>query len=1141
MALQNVNFNFSQGLNTKTDPWQLPIGQFDMLQNSIFQKGGLLQKRPGYSALAQLAPNQYYLTTLNNNLVAINNTVNAYSSTLENWITKGTLQPCALNVLPLIRNNLSQVQNDTVVANGLVLTTYTQQNTTTSAVVTQYMYAIADVTTGQNIVPPTAIVPLTSGTISGSSRTFVVGNYFVIVSPVTVSSNVYLQYCAIPINNPVNFTTNTANVGSSQNVTSEIYTPITSNPGWDAVAVNSSTNNLLVVAYNTTTGAQGVHVASLTLQQIAANDSSSVIHDFTSASYIGAVISICVDTTLTTPIYYVSFWNNSTQNGYTAAVTVGYASISVQFTPQQIITSTNVVNLASAAQNGSCLVFSEVYNTYSYDSALQTDYINAVTVSSAGTVGTPYVAIRSVGLASKAFIVNGTVYFLAAQQSTYQPSYFLMNGSTTTSASPIIVSQLAYSNGNGYCTLGLPSVTITNGIAQLSYLYKDDVEALNTLNNTQQTTAGGIYSQEGINLVSFNVGTAVVDTVEIGNNLHLSGGYLSHFDGYLPVEHNFFLWPELDVTQGTSPYTGPSAVYTEVSTKTPTGTASNGSKTIVVSSATGIFPGMTISDTTNPSYIPANTSVITVNGTTVTMSAATTHAISGDTLSIQGNIAAVPTGAAGAGAGLYYWLVTYEYTDNQGLPYRSQANNPISVTTVGSGATGIVTLHIPTLRLTAKVANVPKIVVYRWSENTQVYNQVTSITAPLLNDTTIDSVTFVDTLSDANVIGNNIIYTTGNVPGDFCAPSSSIMTLFNAQLCMVNAEDPNTILLSKQVVEGTPVEMTPTFTIYVAPTIGALQSSGPITALAPMDDKLIIFKKDAIYYINGTPPPISGATQNGCSLGGYSQPIFITNIVGCTNQSSIVLTDAGLMFQSDKGIYILPRGLGDPDYIGSDVEDFNGYTVNSAQIIPETNYLLFTLTGTNQFLMYDWYYKQWGTFVGLSAISSCIYEGQHTIIDIYGRILQQTPGQYLDGSDPVLMSFTLGWFNLASLQGYQRFKDFYILANYLSPHSLLCQVSYNYVPSVVHSKLITPQNFSQVIPGPFGVPTPFGAPQSKEQWRVHAKQQLCESFQLSITEVFNPQYGTIAGAGFTMSGITARVDVKKGTRPIPGKTSAGLG
>lgn len=1125
---QNANFNFQQGLDTKTDPWQVPFGKFESFRNSVFQKGGLLQKRNGYGVLNDLSGS--YVTTLNGNLIGIGETVAAYSNSLKSGITKGRLQPCSLDVLSLIKNNLNQSQCDSVVTNGMVLTTYIETTDTTSGIVNSFLYAIADSTTGQNIVEPSAIPPLTGGVITGSSRAFVVGRYFVIVSPCMISGTTFLQYVSLLINNPVDIATNVPNVSSAQNIHVESYAPISANPGWDGVVVPSMLGDTLVIAYNTTSGGQGVHVTSLTEQQIGANHASGTVITFTGAAFIAGVLSICADTTSSPSICYISFWNPSTQNGYTAAISIVYASMTIKFTPHQIITASPVANIASAAQNGSALVFSEVNHNYSYDASIPTHFINGVTVSSTGTVGTPYGVIRSVGLASKAFVVNENIYFLSAYQSQFQPTYFLVEGSVSTDAAPIITAKLAYENGGGYLGLGLPGVALSGSTAQIAYLFKDLVEALNTLNNTQQTTAGGIYSQTGINLISFSLGTQIIDTAEIANNLHISGGYLSQFDGYLPVEHNFFVWPD-----------NIEAVYTASSTVTPTGVFASGSFTVVVSSASGIFVGMSIADTTNPSFIPAGTLIEFINGTTLTISQATTGVGSSDTLAIQGNVAAKPDALTNDDA--YAYQGTYEWTDNQGLPYRSAPSIPVFVTTTGSGTNGLVTINFPTLRLTQKVANPVKLVLYRWSAKTQVYNQVTSIVAPVLNDTTIDSITIVDPLSDGDVIGNNLIYTTGGVVEDVNAPSSDIMTLFDTRLVLVDSEDRNLLWISKQVIEGTPVEMSDLFTIFIAPNAGTVGSTGPITALAPMDDKLIIFKgapgyQGAIYYINGAGPDNLGSTSPGCSLGNYSQPTFITSIVGCMNQQSIVLTQDGLMFQSDKGIWLLSRGL-EVSYIGSPVEEFNSSLVNSAVTVPDSNRVLFTLD-TGEYLMYDYYYQQWGTFVGAPAISSCIYQGLHTILTKYGKIMQETPNAYLDGSNPVQMGFRTSWINLAGLQGYERFYEFRLLARYLSPHSLQVQVAYDYNDSPVHGKLITPPNYSSPIPSGFGVPTPFGSSGDREPWRVHAKKQLCESFQLSVNEVFNPAYMTIPGAGFTMSGINLTLGVKSGQKPIRGANAVGL-
>lgn len=1177
---QPIDISFSKGLDTKTDPKRVSIGNFLQLQNSIFTKGGLLQKRNGYASLPSL-PNtsSTYLTTFNGNLTAIGRAIEALSTGAGAWVSRGNIQPLSLSTLPLIRNNLNQTACDAAVApNGLVCTVYLESNGSS----TTNKYAIADSVTGQNIVAPTTI-PVTSGTVSGGMRVFVLGEYFVIVFTNTISATTHLQYISIAYSNPTIVTAN-ADIASSYVASSAL--------SWDGYVVGSR----LYLAYDTTSGGQAVNVTYLT--SIVGTPVAPVAA-ISFSGYKATLMTVTADISGASPVIYASFYRSDTSVGFTLAID---QNLNLIMNPVEIISSGTILNIVSSAESGSCTIFYEVSNNYSYDSSIPSHYISAVTVTplgstftsvfssgagtitvssatglvngmylidnttasnisagttftiasttmtlsantagnsasspgdilTAATVTSPAVVIRSVGLASKAFIVKGTIYFLGAYSSNYQPTYFLINGSICTASSPVISGKIAYENGGGYLTTGLPGATITGSMAQIPYLYKDLIEAVNKNTNVPSgTQTAGIYSQTGINLATFTLGTQSLDTSEIGNNLHLTGGFLWMYDGYLPVEHNFFLWPDsIEATWTDTPVT-------------PTGTASSGSHTITLSSASGVAVGMSIADSTNSSYIPTGTTITALSGTTATMSNATTHAISGDTLSISGFMASKPDGSTYQNA--YYYQVTYEWTDNQGNAFRSAPSIPLAVTTSNdTDHTGSVTLSIPTLRLTMKTANPVKIVVYRWSVAQQNYYQTTSITSPILNDPTVDSVTFVDVNADATILGNNLIYTTGGVVENVNSPASNLLTLFDSRLWLVDAEDPNLVWFSKQVIEATPVEMSDLLTIYVPPNTGTNISTGPVTALSTMDDKVILFKKNAILYINGTGPDNTGSNSQ------YSPAIFITSTVGCANQYSVVLTPNGLMFQSDKGIWLLGRDLS-TDYIGAPVESFTtGATVNSAVLVPETNQVRFTMS-SGITLMYDYFYGQWGAFIGVPAVSSCIFNDLHTFINSSGAAYQESSGTYLDGSNPVQMMFQTGPIRLGDLQGYQRVYFFYLLGQYFSPHKLQVSFYRDYATSPSQSVLITPVQS----PNPYGSQSPYGQgnpyggtetlsslPPELEQWRIFVNEHVarCQAVSIQVQEIFDPTLGAAAGAGLTLSGISAVLGFKRPFRPQPAAISAG--
>ena len=321
--------------------------------------------------------------------------------------------------------------------------------------------------------------------------------------------------------------------------------------------------------------------------------------------------------------------------------------------------------------------------------------------------------------------------------------------------------------------------------------------------------------------------------------------------------------------------------------------------------------------------------------------------------------------------------------------------------------------------------------------------------------------------------------------------------------------------------------MSDVFTFYVAPSTGAQGSTGTMKCIFPMDDKQIIFKKNAAYYFNGSGPDNTGAGST------YSQPIFITSAVGCSNQKSIVLIPQGLMFQSDKGIWLLGRDLS-TTYIGAPVEAFNNEAVNSAVVVPGTTQVRFTLSN-GMMLMYDYFYNQWGIFEGASAISSTIYQNKHTIINAMGTVSQEVESgqlQYLDNGNPVLLSFVTSWINLAGLQGYERIYEFSLLAAYISPHQLQLQIAYDF-RNPTQQFLITPKNITGTFGSDslFGQTSPFGGVGSLEQWRVQTQVQKCQTFQISLQEVYNPAFGAV-GAGFTMTGINCVVGIKRGYRPF---------
>lgn len=998
MALnkQPVNINFSQGVDTKSDPYQLPIGRFKSLVNSIFSTTGRLTKRNGFKKITTLPnQNQTTIATYSDGLVATGSSLYTYSRDTDEWFNKGTIQPVDLSVISIARSSTSQSSPDMAIAsNGLSCVIYADSSGGA-------YYQIIDATTGAQVVNKTLIASTAT-----SPRVFLLDKYFIITFTATVSAASHLRYIAIPIAMP-----------DSPNTVQDISTSIPSlTIGYDCIVYNNS----LYIAY----ADAGSTIEITTLSNTLVLAAPTVL-----TSQTATAMSLAVDTSGGTATIYLTFYDSGTTNGFTATFSYALAAI---LAPTAVITGIDVTTLTSVADSNICTIYYEVNNDYAspYPTSVRTDYIESVTITSSGVVGTPTVFLRSVGLASKAFTdANGNVYLMVVYGETNQPTYFLANDSGT------ILMRLAYSNGGGYVsTQVLPNVPLVNDIFYFPYMFKDFLATVNKNTNISPTpsTVNSIYTQTGINAASFSVNTLAQQHAEISSVLNLTGGQLWQFDGVKPVEYGFQVWPE-------------------------------------------------------------NVAIETTTG--------------------AGNITAQK----------YYYQFTYEWTDNQGNLYRSAPSVPVSITTTTASSTN--TIYVPTLRITSKDSTNPvRIVGYRWSVAQQTYYQFTSITSPTLNDPSVDFVTITDTLADSAILGQTLLYTTGGVLENIAPPASKGIALFKNRVFLIDAENPNQLWYSKQVIQNVPVEMSDLLTLYIAPTTGAQGSTGPTTAISAMDDKLIIFKKDAIYYLTGTGPDNTGANND------FSDPVYITSSVGCDNPNSIVLMPMGIMFQSDKGIWLLGRDLS-TKYIGDAVEAYNSIPVKSALAIPGTNQVRFTLNNSVT-LMYDYYYSQWGTFTNLQAITATLFEGMHTYLTQYGTILQETPNTYVDGSSPVLMSFTTSWINIAGLQGYERFYFMYILGTYVTPFKLDVTLAYDYNVGKQQSIQVTPDNYSPNWGGDalWGSNEVWGGPGNVFEARLFPMTQKCESFQVTVNEVYDSTKGVGPGQGLSLSGLNLVVGVKKGYR-----------
>ena len=310
------------------------------------------------------------------------------------------------------------------------------------------------------------------------------------------------------------------------------------------------------------------------------------------------------------------------------------------------------------------------------------------------------------------------------------------------------------------------------------------------------------------------------------------------------------------------------------------------------------------------------------------------------------------SGSTGVGAGTYSYVAVFEWVDQYGQRHRSKPSEPVSVTIASAK---IVTVTVSTSDLTQRLSNLftASVVVqlYR-SLNGGVEHHAT--VSEGLGQSVGSVASLDDDLPDADIDENEILYTDGGVLGNDLAPVGTFIAKTEDRVWIGGGWDRRIIECSKLLVPSEPVQFTgdPSHQVMLL---------DECTGLAFMDGQLVAFTENAIFVISGDGP-------NDQGQGSFAAPRVVSSGIGCSNYRSIVETAIGIFFQSTGGIYLLPRGFGQPIYIGDKVKDlFRAQPfVLSAAYRNDTNFHLVrfliasTETGTtNDVLTYDITNGQW--------------------------------------------------------------------------------------------------------------------------------------------------------------------------------------
>lgn len=379
--------------------------------------------------------------------------------------------------------------------------------------------------------------------------------------------------------------------------------------------------------------------------------------------------------------------------------------------------------------------------------------------------------------------------------------------------------------------------------------------------------------------------------------------------------------------------------------------------------------------------------------------------------------------------GVYSYRFVYGWRNSRGEIEWGPTSVGTSVTMTASN--NKLTFSIPTLQHTAKTDTRSEclIGVFRTEDAKGLYYMVSSLDPTdtgdngyVANDPTTATVSFVDVLSDANLISREPLYTTGGVLSNDGWESGKIVAVGKDRVFTNDASDADVVRYSQQLAEGRALEQPALTRVRID------QFGGDITGIAVMDDTVVVFKEHAIYGFAG-PGPLANV-----SGGGFSDPQLITSDAGCSSQRSIAATPRGLVFQSSKGLYLLDRGR-NVSYIGDRVEDYNDQTITSANLVPDTTEIRF-LTSSGRTLVWDYYYDAWSTWLNHEGADAVTLGTEYYYLRNDGEVWQ-SDDSYEDGSRSITLAIETGWLHFPKHgQGQQRIWHLHVLGDYLSAHTL---------------------------------------------------------------------------------------------------------
>lgn len=1084
MALEksNIPIAFAQGLDTKTDPKQIPAGKFLNLENAVFLKTGEIRKRNGFKEYDVSYPTDdpskpMGCTTFKNQLFMLDRKRGfSYTPDVTNYYAYTPFSSGQFDVGNVTKNVgiASSVRScaapDTVNNRLFYIYEYTKPNFTTFTLDTLFSFSLNDMTTQAIIRKRENLQGRNPKVITHEAM-----NYYLMV------------YEKI------------------ENIVAELFTPGTlfeitelGNTNWNSigyVGIPVVGGRFVSTGYAFgTTGKAGT--ISLYAWGVDKNNIDSTYNIFQLPNYSGHGYTLA-------PTYYPKIvYTYGNTGADTAIVSFSPTSMGVSVTPTvlsgtscRVGASVSGSHIDNTSHNLIALNDGSNIRTIVYNDTLTT-VINPLRVAMTASAGDSFngvVASYLDSLASKTWILFTTTTRTPSTSLANLPRIerAIVTGTTTVEAKTNYLLGAAIAG---------PAFTIDPSYFEIttkkrSYL---PVKMIEQFNSPPLTVYDGVYSSYLINfwdtfgeLESLGVSRLLRNTsckfLSLNTRLTLAyAGFPLNQYNHFPEYYNF-----------TTGYykSGPKAYA-------------------LVPDVNGDSYLYEFNKTTKPTYAELGNALFVTGGILRMFDGFSFCEHNFLHQPLQPSLSS--PGAGNIPPGTYYYQVTYEWRDASGQVHISSPSDPVNI--VLSSSTHRVSIDISTLKLTNKQTPI-WIGVYRSNDGFLYYKLPnTGVGGSLYNDSDQTILTITDNISQTFIASQELLYTVGGELNNSCVAACNFVTTYKRRLMVVPSEDTNSFLYSKEIIPltaDTDAEPVNFAVEYVQP---VTEEDGKVTGLAEMDDKLIIFKTTGISVMVGSGPAPNGTNND------FTLPQRLATDTGCLYGRSIILSPLGLLFQSPKGFYLLDRSL-TVSYIGAPIEAYNTIECMSANLMYDRNEIWFALQD-GKTIVFNYYFNQFSNFPSIIGANlnqqATIYKGNYLIA--CQRIKIETPGIYQDEPYGFVawsypMKVTTGWMSFAQVQGFQRVYKLLVLGEYKSPHRLQVQASVDFDDTVVQTSVITPT-----------ATPPY-------EYRFFMTRQKCTAVKFTIQDL-QPVSGTY-NQGYTLSNMAFEVGVKKGLNKLPASKTAG--